>query len=232
MVALKEILEAAKSMPLFIYPGKSKNKKLDVVQQCLNTYFDRALSVERGWLYHPLATNIPRSKLAADYRKRFPHITVQAEVQFGKMSRWYSDVFKFQTAYSQLLTNVGLCIVPMGSLARRIDLNVAYYERVLRELPSAALSITLPILVIGVEPDDDTPIIDLRKVAIPLKEFTGKGRKVKGTKKKTSEMNRYRIVNAFFAGHDPHGVTENSDTGPMADPIIDVPDEDEDDGET
>lgn len=222
-VAWDEITDVVKAAPLFIHPGKSKNNaKLDVVQQCLNTWFDRALGVEHGWDYHPLATAIPDSKLAADFRKAFPNITVQTEVQFGNMSRWYSDVFKFQTAYSQSLINLGLSIVPMGSLARRIDSNIVSFERVIRELPSAELSLTLPILVIGVEPDELTPTIDLRKVGMPLKRLTNRD-----GKQRQSERNRYRIINALFSGKDPHGVTDTSPVGPIANAIADVPDEDE-----
>lgn len=220
--AWDEIIDVVTRAPIFTYPGKSQNNpKLDVVQQCMNTWFDRALSVEKGWAYHPLATAIANSKLAADFRKAFPNMVIQAEVQFGNMSRWYSDIFKLQTAYSQSLINLGLSIVPMGSLGRRIDSNIVSYERVVRELPFANLSITLPILVIGVEPDDATTDVDLRRVGIPLQKFTKKEDKAK-----SSERNRYRVVNALFSGVDPATVTETSDTGPMASPIVDVPDED------
>lgn len=216
--ALGEIIDVVSRSQLFIYPGKSqKNKRLDVVQQCMNTWFDRSLAVEYGWLYHPLATRIRQSRLAADFRKAFPNITIQAEVQFGNMSRWYSDIFKLQTAYSQSLIDLGLSIVPMGVLGRRIDSNIASYERVLRELPSANLSITLPILVIGVEPDEDTQVVDLRVPRIPLSKLIRKG----------SEKNRYRIIHALAEGRALHEVDEASDTGPMANPIVDVPDEDE-----
>jgi hypothetical protein len=224
--AWNEIIAVVGSAPLFTYAGKSKkNRKLDVVQQLMNTYFDRAFGVENNWLYHPLATAIPNSGLAADFRKTFPNLTVQAEVQFGNMSRWYSDVFKFQTAYSQSLINVGLCVVPMGALARRIDSNVVSFERVVRELPSAELSLTLPILVIGVEADEHTPVIDLRQVAIPLERLTKKD-----TRAKRSETNRYRIVQAYYTGTDPHRVTERSEPGPMPRAIVDAPD-DEDESE-
>ena len=50
--------------------------------------------------HHPFATKIPNSALRADYRKEFNGLHVQAEVQFGNMARWYSDIFKFQAAYS------------------------------------------------------------------------------------------------------------------------------------
>ncbi|HWT61377.1 MAG TPA: BglII/BstYI family type II restriction endonuclease [Ochrobactrum sp.] len=216
--AFNEIVTIVSQAPLFIYPNKSsKNAKLDVVQQCMNTWFDRAFAVDRGWLYHPLATAIQNSRLAADFRKTFPNITVQAEVQLGNMSRWYSDIFKLQTAYSQSLVNLGLSIVPMGNLGKRIDSNIVSYERVVRELPSADLSITLPILVIGIEPDEDTQVVDLRQPQIPLLQLTQRG----------SEKNRYRVVHALTNGTDLHNVTSVSDTGPMANPIVDPAHEDE-----
>lgn len=231
--ALDEIIAAVADAPLFTYAGKSeKNPRLDVVQQVMNTWYDRVLAVDFGWEHHPLATSIPDSGLAADFRKAFSNIIVQAEVQFGNMSRWYSDVFKFQTAYSQEMIDVGLSVVPMGSLARRIDSNVVSFERVLRELPSAKMSLTLPILVVGVEPDDDTPVVDLRQVAIPLERLTkaekapkastaagSRKRPARLTAAKRSEHNRYRIIHAVRSGEDAHQVTEDSPTGEMARPI-------------
>jgi Restriction endonuclease BglII len=68
------------------------------------------------------------------------------------MSRWTYDVFKFQVSYSLDLIDVGVLVVPMQEFASTIDENVAYYERVMRELPYAKMSITLPIWVIGIRP--------------------------------------------------------------------------------
>lgn len=221
--AWDEITAVVGNAPVFVHLGKSSsNAKLDVVQQCLNTWFDRALAVEHGWDYHPLATRIKKSKLAADFRKVFPKIRIQAEVQFGNMSRWYSDIFKLQTAYSQGMADLGLSIVPMGSLAKRIDSNIASFERVVRELPSANLSITVPILVIGVEHDEQTPEIDLRKVGFPLASLTKRKDKLK-----TSEKNRYRLVNALFTGDDPATLNDQSDTGTMPTPQVSIPEEDD-----
>lgn len=214
--AWTEVTSVVANAPLFLYSAKSeKNAKFDVVQQCMNTWFDRALSVDHGWDYHPLATLIANSKLAADFRKQFPNLAIQAEVQFGNMSRWYSDIFKLQTAYSQGLIQMGLSIVPMGALAIRIGSNITYYERVLRELPSADLSITLPILVIGVEPDENTRIVDIRETQIDFKELTKRKDKTH-----SSEKNRYRLVEAIIQGTDLSSVNESSDTGPMAVPIV------------
>src|SRR6266576_57977 len=105
------------------------------------------------------------------------------------MSRWYSDIFKFQAAYSESLTQAAISIVPMPSLATRIDSNVANFERAKRELPSANLSITLPILLIGVSVDERTSVIDISKSGFAgLKDITGRGKL----------DNRWRVVNSVF----------------------------------
>ncbi|WP_422909955.1 BglII/BstYI family type II restriction endonuclease [Pseudomonas sp. MAC6] len=205
--AWDEISEVLENTPLFIYPGKSsKNKKLDVVQQVMNTYFDRRLSVDLGWEYHPLATRIENSGLAADFRKSFGEMVIQVEVQFGNMSRWYSDIFKFQTAYSQSLINIGLCVLPTAVMARRIDSNVAQYERALRELPSAELSITLPIVLAGLTPDENTETIDISRCQFQnLAAITGRG----------GIENRWRIVHGYLNGIPMEEIGPHSDTGPL-----------------
>lgn len=213
-----EIIEVASGTPLPVFPKKSgNNSRLDVVQQVLNTYFDYEFSAARSWDYHPNATGIASSGLKADFKKTLvavaPHdqLTVQAEVQFGNMSRWYSDIFKFQTSYSQGQIDIGICIVPMYSLAVRIDSNVVNYERVLRELPHAKMSITLPILVIGLEPDSNTAVYDLSQAKLRPRgrgiasAFVGRG---------TTE-NRYRVLNAIRNQIPLWQVTEESATGVM-----------------
>lgn len=214
--AWTEIKDTLQNAPLFIYPGKSKNKRLSVVQQVMNTYFDRRFAAQLGWDYHPYATKIPNSKLRADFRKTFNGLSVQMEVQLGNMARWYSDIFKFQAAYSEELTQVGVSVVPVGELARMIDENVASFERAKRELPSARLSITHPILLVGLEVDSNTEIVDLSTSAFPdSKSITGRGR----------SENRWRIVNGWISGtpieevgeHSPLGQTLGADTAEMDD---------------
>ena len=206
-LAFDEIENIVNGAPLFLYPNKSsKNRRLDIVQQVLNTYFDRRFAVDHQWIYHPLATQIAESNLRADFRKTFDNLTIQAEVQFGNMSRWYSDIFKFQTAYSQNLIQMGLSIVPMRSLAIRMDSNVVNYERAIRELPSAALSITLPILMIGIELDGNTPIVDISQCQFAsVKQITGKGKAV----------NKWRIVNGYLQQISMNQIGLHSEIGPM-----------------
>ena len=116
-------------------------------QKALNTVLD-GLFLEREWACQPPVTNDGVTKIKADYKKG----RVQVEAQFGNMARWYTDVFKFQVSYSLGLIDVGILIVPTQTFANSIDENVAYYERVIRELPYAKMSITLPIWVLGVCP--------------------------------------------------------------------------------
>lgn len=116
-------------------------------QKALNLQLEKDF-VNRGWELHPLVTDDKTTGIAADFKKG----RVQVEAQFGNMARWYTDVFKFQVSYSQGLIDVGILIVPKQAFANTIDENVAYYERVLRELPYAKMSITLPIWLIGIQP--------------------------------------------------------------------------------
>jgi hypothetical protein len=204
--AWDEIRTTLETAPLFIYPGKSaKNSRLAVVQKLMNTYFDRRFAIDLGWEYHPFATKIPNSNLRADYRKSFSGLSVQSEVQFGNMARWYSDVFKFQAAYSEELIQVGVSVVPVASLARKTDSNIANYERAVRELPSARLSITLPILLVGLEEDDATIVKDVSTGRFAgVNEINGRG----------YEDNRWRIVNAYIRGDDLAAIGPDSEIGP------------------
>ena len=99
-----------------------------------------------GWQHHPAIVTKATSHLVADFKKN----SVQVEVQFGNTARWYTDVFKFLLSYAADDIEVGVLVVPMQVAAARIDENVVYYERILRELPHAKMAITIPVLVIGV----------------------------------------------------------------------------------
>lgn len=149
----REILDVLQNAPV---PQRAQPKRrtrggrtriFTTDQTALNSYFDTEFG-NRGWEIHPKIVPERGTKLFADYRKG----GVQIEVQFGNMARWYGDVFKFQLSYSLGLIEVGVSCVPTLDFAKTIDENVAYFERVCRELPHAKMSITLPILVIGIEP--------------------------------------------------------------------------------
>jgi len=211
--AWADIEAAVRECPLYVWPGKSKNnKKLDVVQQLLNVWFERRLHVDMHWSFHPNATAIAGSQLKADFRKGFGDLIIQAEVQFGNMSRWYSDVFKFQAGYSGQQVRMGISILPTRSLGTRIDSNVAHYERAVRELPAAEFSITLPILTLGIEPDHQTPIIDVsRSRFASVADITGRG----------NTQNRWRIVNSLLNGSPVGDIGPDSEVGPYLESSVD-----------
>jgi hypothetical protein len=131
---------------------------LPVDQKKLNAELDRRFT-ELGWQNQPLIvgkeqTAGPDTGLKGDFKKGRLHI----EIQFGNMARWYTDVFKFQLSYALGTIDVAVLVVPTQEFSNLIDENVAYFERIERELPWAKMSLTLPILVMGVEPDDYAPI--------------------------------------------------------------------------
>ena len=130
--------------PWSIPSKKPKKAKFPVDQNAMNRWLDDQFK-PRGWEWHPKI--VPGTFLAGDYRKD----RIQIEVQFGNMARWTYDILKFQICYSQDIIDVGILALPMQSLALQIGENIAYFERVSRELPHAKSSITLPILVIGLE---------------------------------------------------------------------------------
>lgn len=112
-------------------------------------------------------------------------------------------------SHSQNLNDLGLSVVPFQSLARRIDSNVVSFERARRELPAAVLSITLPILLVGIEPDENTQIIDVNVCQFP---------NVAAITRNT--LNRWRIVNALLAGVHAQEIGPNTPVGPQPIPIV------------
>lgn len=120
-------------------------------QTAINEWFDSRLRDDLGWEWHPDVTGDKVTRLKADFRKG----RVLVEIQFGNMARWYTDVFKLQVSYSLDKTDVGVLVAPTQGFAATIDENIAFYERIVRELPYAKMSITLPILVVGLYPSSE-----------------------------------------------------------------------------
>jgi len=132
---------------------------LPINQKALNKYLDEKFAGTHGWQTQPQIVGPeklggPDTGLKGDFKKG----RLQVEIQFGNMARWYTDVFKFQLSYALDEIDVAVLVVPMLQMANLIDENVACYERICRELPWAKMSLTLPILVVGVEPKDYKPI--------------------------------------------------------------------------
>lgn len=112
-------------------------------------------------------------------------VKLQIEVEMGNAASYYRDYFKFQLSYNESLIDIGVLIVPTSKLASRIDSGLGNFEKVIREIPSANLSFTLPILVIGL---DDTNVNE-----IDVKKYTTNMKIVKGAEKKY-EKDHYDLV--------------------------------------
>jgi hypothetical protein len=117
---------------------------LTINQAATNSAFEAEFR-KQDWTVHPLLVSTSESRLVADFKKG----SVQVEVQFGNMARWYTDVFKFLLSYAADDIEVGVLIVPMQARANQIDENVVYFERIVRELPHAKMAVTIPVWVIG-----------------------------------------------------------------------------------
>lgn len=152
-----ELIQICKDAPLPYYPGKSKRQeKKNIVQQIMNSYFLLRFQ-DFGWKAEPHASpNDSEDSLRLDFEKIFENeeeeedsLKVRIEVEFGNVASSYRNYFKFQLSYSYDFADICVLIVPTNKLANRIDSGVSNYEKTLRELPAAKLSITVPVLVIG-----------------------------------------------------------------------------------
>ena len=99
---------------------------------------------------------------------------------------------------------MGLCIIPFQDLAIRIDSNITHYERCTREIESAKMSITLPILFIGIRSNATTQIVDVSNSHFTrIGDITGRG----------NSDNLYRVVNAHINNTNINNVSTNSPIG-------------------
>ncbi|PED71323.1 hypothetical protein CN680_07580 [Bacillus pseudomycoides] len=178
--AYEELLVVCRDCPVPIYKGKSqKQPKLEVVQQIMNTYFLLRFK-SLGWETEPFATpNTAEDELRSDFRKSYIDadtgevvLKVQIEVEFGNVASSYRNYFKFQLSFSYDLTDICVLIVPSNDIGTRIDSGVSNYEKTIREIPAAKLSITVPTLVIGLF-DDGSTVWNVKNITEDLKILKG-----------------------------------------------------------
>lgn len=164
-----EIISVCEKCPLPLYNGKSaRQPRLNIVQQIMNTYF-KMMFTQLGWEPEPLATPLDNADaLRSDFRKSFVNqetgeinLTAQIEVEFGNVASSYRNYFKFQLSFSYGLTDVCIIILPSQQLSTRIDSGVSNYEKTIREIPSAKLSVTVPVLVVGLFDRNDAGDLEL-----------------------------------------------------------------------
>lgn len=194
--AYDELIQVCRDCPIPIYPDKSaKQKNKDVIQQLMNSYFLKQFE-NLGWETEPLATpDNYEDALRSDFRKTFfdeknnKLITIQIEVEFGNVASSYRNYFKFQLSFANALTDICILIVPSQHLSVRIDSGVSNFEKACREIPSAKLSLTVPVLVIGLFEDVESEW--------NVKEIEKNFKILKGSSKNIMEQH-YNIVNEYI----------------------------------
>lgn len=165
----EEIISICKDCPAPYYPNKStKQKGKDVVQPLMNTYIEERL-LSLGWESQPKASKEDDDdRLKADFSKNFPDLLYEdkvksaengvraiIEVEFGNNASYYRDLYKFQLAFSKNTADICFLIVPKRKLAERMDSGVINFEKPCRELKDARMNVPIPILVIGLDIDEN-----------------------------------------------------------------------------
>ena len=184
--AYEQVMAYCKECPLPVYKGKSKNKKLDVVQQIMNTYFKLRFVGDDWKSEEHVSPEVDEmgvkidERLRADFFKVFKSgdksIRVLVEVEFGNVASSYRDYFKFQLSYAHSMSDIGIIILPTNHLCGRIDSAVANFEKAGRELKYARLTTTVPLLVIGLS-DIGVEEDDLNALGVDLKILKGAKKK-------------------------------------------------------
>lgn len=75
--------------------------------------------------------------------------------QTGNMSRFYADLLKLQTLYIKDKISAAIYILPTKKVAEKIGTNVVNSERLIMELKLFKHTITVPLLVIALDEDEE-----------------------------------------------------------------------------
>lgn len=151
-----EFLEVLCRLPAF-RASKPKKTSADhvVAPGAMNRWLDNELCIERDWDWHPLIIDADpeekgsKSGLRSDFRKD----RIEVEVQFGNVARYTYDIYKMAISLARQQADVGIIAVPTKRFAGIIGGNIAYLERAKRELIHSRLTLIVPLVVIGVEPE-------------------------------------------------------------------------------
>lgn len=154
--AFREFLKVIKHLPPYRAAKPKKTSEAHVVSPgAMNHWLDKELCIERKWDWHPLIIESDpdepdrKSQLRSDYRKD----RIEVEVQFGNVARYAYDVYKMAIAMALGQSDVGVMVVCTKKFAAITGGNIAYFERAVRELERSRLTLIVPLVVVGIEPD-------------------------------------------------------------------------------
>ncbi len=154
--AFKEFQDVLAGLPPYrASKVKTTSAQHVIAPGAMNGWLDNELCVKRDWDWHPLIIETDkgdkehRSQLRSDFRKA----RIEVEVQFGNVARYAYDVYKMAISLAQEHADVGIQVVCTKKFAAITGGNIAYYERAVRELERSRLTLIVPLVVIGIEPE-------------------------------------------------------------------------------
>lgn len=74
--------------------------------------------------------------------------------QTGNMGRFYADLLKLETLFRKERIKAAIYVIPHKSLAKKLGSNIANFERFVEELKIFSVTLTIPMLVLGVASED------------------------------------------------------------------------------
>ena len=154
--AYEEFLRVLAELPPYRALEPKKTSAAHVVSPgAMNQWLDYELCVKRDWEWHPLIIHADPSsrKKGSQLRSDFRKCRIEVEVQFGNVARYAYDVYKMAIAMALEQSDVGLMVVCTKRFAAITGGNIAYYERVVRELERSKLTLIVPLVVLGIEPN-------------------------------------------------------------------------------
>jgi hypothetical protein len=139
--------------------GAKKRILLPADMKEFNKQLDRQLR-KNGWRGQPVASGstigTSRVRLRGDFEKN----GVFVEVEFGNSASLFRDLFKFQVANREKRGEVGVLVTATRQLMKFHDSGVTTHELIDGLRPYLALSIQMPIWIVGLEPDTWSAIQD------------------------------------------------------------------------
>lgn len=154
--AYSEFMDVLAKLPAYRASKTKETSPEHVISPgAMNKWLDNELCVKRDWDWHPLIIEpdpedrSKRSQLRSDFRKS----RIEVEVQFGNVARYAYDVYKMAISMALENADVGLQVVCSKRFAAITGGNIAYYERAVRELERSRLTLIVPLVVVGIEPD-------------------------------------------------------------------------------
>ena len=104
-------------------------------------------SIEEGW----------SGQLRIDKKTRITITSIKDEVglciQLGNVSRMYADLLKLQVLYNKSVIKAAIIVVALNASAKKMNGNMASFERLEREYALYDSIITVPCIVIGIGED-------------------------------------------------------------------------------